>query len=557
MSGFRVVFARSSSVLASEGDALLAIVPHTTTWNDFGLKFFANLVLVSGGKTWKSFIGLMFEDETDSSDFLRRRLKELGPVVGLDEIGKSFCTLFREAEDYRSLVEEIGFAAALPVLRDMHDVVLARLENEESEALRLSNTTTFHLGMLRNAEQYAALRRGGRYLTPVRRSAPVDAARPFGIAARLSAAPKSPYVLKFDFEDDALFRDRACVVIGRNGVGKTQLLRAIVDGMTDAEHRPPFGSTRKVRLLPRPHVGRVLLFSSVTSDPYPRAIPPWHGIDYAYFTLVADNQPLGRGFNSALVDALRDDGSLFGDAEDGTDRQKLLSEALKQMGFWSTLHIPLKSRVSAEFPSVIYVNDTPYLPIAKYRSDKRTTLLAHAVDLDRPAVVLDRRRAPRTLSSGELVMANFLVQAISSIENGSLLLFDEPETHLHPNYVSEFMDVLQDLLERTRSIAVIATHSAYIVREVPRRRVNILRRDEDLVQVDHPRAQTFGLNVDDISRFVFEDGSISHRYEKVLSAWAEEIGSSLSLDELYEQYGQELNPETLAFLARRIDPAKG
>jgi hypothetical protein len=115
------------------------------------------------------------------------------------------------------------------------------------------------------------------------------------------------------------------------------------------------------------------------------------------------------------------------------------------------------------------------------------------------------------------------------------------------------MDLLQELLKRTQSIAIIATHSAYVVREVPRRRVIILRQTDEGIEVVRPRLQTFGANVDAVSQFVFGDTLISHRYQRVLKRWANTQGRALGLDGVIKGYGEELNPETLSLIARVID----
>lgn len=64
------------------------------------------------------------------------------------------------------------------------------------------------------------------------------------------------------------------------------------------------------------------------------------------------------------------------------------------------------------------------------------------------------------------------------IENGSLLLIDEPETHLHPNFISLIISALHKILTATGSYSIISTHSVYIVREVPQDQVIILERGE-------------------------------------------------------------------------------
>lgn len=107
------------------------------------------------------------------------------------------------------------------------------------------------------------------------------------------------------------------------------------------------------------------------------------------------------------------------------------------------------------------------------------------------------------LSSGEISFLKFAAQLSLHIENGSLLL-DEPETHLHPNFISRFVSLLDGLLEATGSAAIIATHSAYFVREVFREQVTVFSVDNDnMVRVQRPKLRAFGADVGAISYFVF------------------------------------------------------
>ena len=152
------------------------------------------------------------------------------------------------------------------------------------------------------------------------------------------------------------------------------------------------------------------------------------------------------------------------------------------------------------------------------------------------------------LSSGELTFVKFAAQASLHIENGSLLLLDEPETHLHPSFISGFCSILNGLLRDTGSAAIIATHSAFFVREVFREQVIVLRvDDEGAVHSDYPRLRTFGGDVGAISFFVFGQESGSNLAQEVQLNLVE---SGLSLEEIEERHGGEFAPEFIMQLRR-------
>ncbi|USN56073.1 MAG: AAA family ATPase [Candidatus Peribacteria bacterium] len=71
---------------------------------------------------------------------------------------------------------------------------------------------------------------------------------------------------------------------------------------------------------------------------------------------------------------------------------------------------------------------------------------------------------------------------ISSTPN-SLLLFDEPETHLHPNMIFRLMKVLNKILETYDSYAIIATHSAIVIQQIPSKHVMVLKNEDEELSV--------------------------------------------------------------------------
>ncbi|MBF4349710.1 AAA family ATPase, partial [Vibrio anguillarum] len=79
----------------------------------------------------------------------------------------------------------------------------------------------------------------------------------------------------------------------------------------------------------------------------------------------------------------------------------------------------------------------------------------------------------------------------------SFVLLDEPETHMHPNMIADFVGLLDQLLEDTGSQALIATHSAYFVREISREQVHVLLKNEsDEISIVSPRLRTFGADIE-------------------------------------------------------------
>lgn len=116
-----------------------------------------------------------------------------------------------------------------------------------------------------------------------------------------------------------------------------------------------------------------------------------------------------------------------------------------------------------------------------------------------------------------------LATVIASIEEDSLLLFDEPENHVHPPLLSFLLGVLRLVLYKYHSVMFISTHSPVIVQETFANNVYIIRRVEGKVKVKHPEIETYGANIGEVTTEVFnltsEDISYYRLFEKLYRNW--------------------------------------
>ncbi|HDS1524567.1 TPA: AAA family ATPase, partial [Stenotrophomonas maltophilia] len=136
------------------------------------------------------------------------------------------------------------------------------------------------------------------------------------------------------------------------------------------------------------------------------------------------------------------------------------------------------------------------------------------------------------------------------IENGSLVLLDEPETHLHPNLISSFCSLLEKTLRATGSSAVIATHSAYFVREVFREQVTVINRTGNFTEIVKPRLRTFGADIGAISRFVFgeeDESRLAHQLMRQI------VSHEADWDTVYTKYKDELSMELLGAIRDEME----
>lgn len=106
-------------------------------------------------------------------------------------------------------------------------------------------------------------------------------------------------------------------------------------------------------------------------------------------------------------------------------------------------------------------------------------------------------------SSGHKIVLLTLAQLVQNVRERSLVLFDEPEAHLHPPLLAAYMRALSELLAETNGAAIIATHSPVVLQEVPRSCVWKLRRSGSESVVERPQIETFGENVGVLTHEVF------------------------------------------------------
>lgn len=107
------------------------------------------------------------------------------------------------------------------------------------------------------------------------------------------------------------------------------------------------------------------------------------------------------------------------------------------------------------------------------------------------------------LSTGHKFFLHSLAHIIAYIEDNSLLLFDEPENHLHPPLLSFMISQIQIILNQYKSVILIATHSPIILQETFRNNIYIIKRNGDIACVNKPTIETYGESLSSITADVF------------------------------------------------------
>ncbi len=145
------------------------------------------------------------------------------------------------------------------------------------------------------------------------------------------------------------------------------------------------------------------------------------------------------------------------------------------------------------------------------------------------------------LSSGHKIALLTITRIIEFTEEGSLVLLDEPETHLHPPLLSALIRTISDLLIDRNGVAIIATHSPVVLQEVPASCVWTLRRSGQTIKVSSPANETFGESVSRITADTFSLDVNKTGYVQVLRQLLEKEDGSAA--QVLEQLRGELGSE--------------
>jgi energy-coupling factor transporter ATP-binding protein EcfA2 len=364
----------------------------------------------------------------------------------------------------------------------------------------------------------------------------------------------SPVNFRFDAPDVVPFGgsgeilpQRIAVIVGANGSGKSTLLARLArvahasprerDALRPLGHLVPegIGFTRIV----------AITFSAFDSFEVP-------GINSAERRQIADDVERGTGRYifcglRDIVRELREDTEAEGDTDNSAadSDQPLRTERRAQ-----TLLKPIE-QMAAEFARTVNL----------IRRTGRQELLEESLgpllqdpsfgelsDEFRTAAQLlgdDPASAYLAWSTGHKIVLHVVLSLVAYIERKSLVLFDEPEAHLHPPLLAALMHSIRIVLRRQDSFAVVATHSPVVLQETLSRQVHMARREGATFSVFPAAIQTFGENIGTLTREVFALTTDVTDYHAVLRRLRE---AYQTIDEIESLFDGELSMQARAFL---------
>ena len=535
---YRVLFVgRLNDSLALE-PGTIAIAPSADGWNDFGERAHIEIAihprrdsaLSSESLKIRGLFGFLEKQDGGFDTVHLRELINRNPRPIPTEKVPGYFTMLPDMASYRRIVELLGPNEARLALRGMNDIVEADDKPLGRPWPRAAVKSDIFLHVfLRQSEAYFAWKNAAPVLSGVEFEELNRISEGLRIQFQLAGRP-NPHRLKFRFaRDDKVLAQRFAIVIGQNGVGKSQVLAQIVDAalrgksiLTDLDGN-------------RPVFNRILGFypSASISPVFPSDRRKRPRIWYRRFSMAGGRAR--QKTSDLIVQLARSSESIA-----GKSRYKIFLNAI--------------SAIEGNSELVLRTNSGERVPVSIFdlnHGGEQDTIVRYASinTQAEPVRMIDGKTYP--LSSGELSFLRFAALAGLYIDNGTLLLYDEPETHLHPSFINQFVALLDDLLEQTGSSAILATHSAYFVREAVDDQVTVLRSDADrVISAETPRLKTFGADVGAISYFVFGEDQPTRLAREVETKI---IQQSDSWEQIFKIYKDRVSLDMLGEIRARVE----
>lgn len=359
----------------------------------------------------------------------------------------------------------------------------------------------------------------------------------FNVAYQLDAFSKK-HKVEFDFSD-GFYPSNINLVIGPNGVGKTQCVSKLMRELTGVDRRTRKRRKRTSSAPLYPFFSNIICFS------------------YSPFEDVSNFVTKTNIRTSSVFKS-------FGFYDKGEfDREKPVRDSVEclfeivRQDVEDNWFSSLPTRVES-LKDILGMGIQGFDDIGVYVSQKNRgkRLIKLGSDLERflkfkervqdiEGVVFIQDGEALKLSSGQRMFSHLVLGALSHIKEETLLIFDEPELYLHPSLEIVLVRMLRELLERYGSYAVIATHSLVISREVPQRCTNVIKREDDIPLIERPPFETFGASMDRINSYVFGDEIGVKRYQEFFDkVYSRHEG----IERILEVAQEEINPEGLLYL---------
>lgn len=444
-----VYFYEDSIKWPSDDDCLVLTFDYN--WNDYSYKTRYRLYYWKDGKgTPIGEVKIMKKGSPDTSEHLPNEFTALG---------NDFCSLGCSPQYYRSLAQVFGDDAHI-ILDQLCDVAFY-----ESIYKKFERDGVFRISLIRENESEKA-RREGRYIVYGR-----DLEDAYSFSYHYQLPYKGEDVdIDFNYKPSGEDYERIIGLIGENGVGKTTLIKEILNSLINNDNK---NFTRV-----RPLFSSVLMISYSPFDHYP---------------IESDDNPFFINYEYSGL--MKGEETMYTTKEQVEILIKNIKIIYRRKQKYYTRWLGFVDQVitATKLEALLTPNDDD-------------------IDVNEEGLL----ELCVNASSGETMFLYSISAIMAKIRSDSLIIMDEPEQHLHPSAVTALMHSVYKILTLYDSYALISTHSPYVIRELVSPNVLIFNRFGNELSVNRIGIESFGEDVSVLSDVVFGNMSEEKRYEKFI-----------------------------------------
>lgn len=510
----------------SEPSPISGIVLQQDNWNDFSFQTLYHLYVFTDG----------FSGGIGPVKILRRGQTEADTIQlaqdRLEPLSEDYCALGQSLDYYERLAE-------LPA--ELRQEILAHLRDAlafPDHAETFFGEPGWRTSILRDIDWES-----------FRRDASVLLERDYTRVARLGLELSfqvtgwaNPLHLRFSAPSDWQFwvpsgrgklPERIAVLTGRNGSGKSTLLARLARVLHASQRDRSSQELAALGSIEPPGIGftRVLNIAYSAFDAF--QIP---GLDEKERRQIADDLKRGTGryHFCGLRDIVReleeglvaaDDPQLASPSAAATDRQRrTLLKSIDELAaeFTRTIEQIWKAERHDLFDAAVKIiaSDPSFQDLGTHP----TSTISQA-----PGDVF------ALWSTGHKIVMHATASMVAYTEAKSIVLIDEPESHLHPPLLAAFMHALRLILDKNDAFAVVATHSPVVVQETLGRHVSVVRRSDTETTIHPPRIETYGESIGEITDEVFGLNSDATDFHKTLQSLVQGGMTLETIEGLFER----------------------
>ncbi|MBB2818024.1 UNVERIFIED_ORG: energy-coupling factor transporter ATP-binding protein EcfA2 [Rhizobium esperanzae] len=452
-------------------------------WDDFGWKcrFVATLHLTEDEELDLGPLRIASDDKGFRAAELPALLKVL-PARSVS-MGESIA-YYRRLRSLKAKVRR----QYLSLMRDL----VAKPERRE----RIKNESLWDKCFMREASSRHALKRGGYYI-----GAAFEEVEPPSFVFEMTLPNASgPHAMGLDFSQYNGLPNRTILLIGRNGTGKTTALATLAAGLMPPQvfNRATLDRLPGAHVSPDVEISRLIAISYNVFDEFPLPRPASEKsprIDGVAYRSRGSYKYCGLRDNSGVITA--------------NEVSQMLDEALEPVVLGDRMDILRRVLSTLLNPSI-------------------ATSLTSEENEERAAAIAG-------LSAGQRLVVAIFSNIVGFIEEGSLLLIDEPETNLHPGLLSSFVAALNETLVEFDSYAIVASHSPILLQQVPGRFVRHFTRDiSDRPKIKALEIESFGEDLGELTRRVLGLADPERDFTDVLKKLFDDYGSAGAVEALFD-----------------------